>query len=66
MDIIFCQNLLIYFEPDERQRIVRELVNFLKPGALLVLGIGEVVSWHHASLQRVEYEDTLAYQKVKD
>ena len=66
MDIIFCQNLLIYFEPEKRQRIVRELVNFLKPGALLVLGIGEVVSWHHASLQRVEFEDTLAYQKVKD
>ncbi len=66
MDIIFCQNLLIYFEPVDRQRIVRELVNFLKPGALLVLGVGELVSWHHASLQRVEFEDTLAYQKVKD
>ena len=66
MDIIFCQNLLIYFEPDERQRIVQELATFLNPGGLLVLGVGEIFSWNHASLQRVEFEDTLAYRKLKD
>jgi len=66
MDIIFCQNLLIYFVKQQRMRIVESLVNFLKPGGLLVLGIGELVGWQHASLQRVAFEDTLAYQKVKD
>jgi chemotaxis methyl-accepting protein methylase len=66
MDIIFCQNLLIYFTQVQRQKIAQSLVDYLKPGGLLVLGIGEMVSWKHASLQRVEFEDTLAYQKVKD
>jgi len=66
MDIIFCQNLLIYFAQEQRKSIIQALVDFLKPGGLLVLGIGEMVTWQHASLQRVEFEDTLAYQKVKD
>jgi len=66
MDIIYCQNLLIYFSQAQRKKIVDALVDFMKPGGLLVLGIGEMVNWQHASLQRVEFEDTLAYQKVKD
>jgi len=66
MDIVFCQNLLIYFSQEQRKRIVEALVEFIKPGGLLVLGIGEMLNWQHASLQRVEFEDTLAYQKVKD
>lgn len=65
MDIIFCQNLLIYFSQEQRTKIVNALVDFLKPGGLLVLGIGEMINWQHASLQRVEFEDTLAYLRVK-
>lgn len=66
MDIIFCQNMLIYFTQEQRMRIIQALVKFIKPGGLLVLGIGELVGWQHASFQRVMFEDTLAYQKVKD
>lgn len=66
MDIIFCQNLLIYFAQEQRKLITQALLEFLNPGGLLVLGIGEMATWQHTSLQRVKFEDTLAYQKVKD
>ena len=66
VDIIFCQNLLIYFSQQRRLEIVSELAGFLKPGGLLVLGVGEVVHWRQEGFEAYKYEDTLAYQRVKD
>jgi chemotaxis methyl-accepting protein methylase len=66
MDIIFCQNVLIYFSQEQRRQIAESLIDFLKPGGLLVLGVGELTSWQHASLQRIEYSNTQAYKKVKN
>lgn len=65
-DIIFCQNLLIYFSQEMRRKIVQELIGFMKPGALLVLGIGELVGWKPVELRKLDYKDTLAYQKVME
>lgn len=40
-DIIFCRNVLIYFEPQVASRVVDELINQLRPGGLLFLGHSE-------------------------
>ena len=37
MDIILCQNVLIYFKHEMRNRILNGLVNRLKPGGMLIL-----------------------------
>jgi type IV pilus assembly protein PilK len=66
VDIVFCQNLLIYFSQQRRHEIVATLVRFLKPGGLLVLGTGELVGWQMAGLEPLKFEDTLAYRKIKD
>ncbi|MBC7191103.1 CheR family methyltransferase [Marinobacter sp.] len=61
MNIIFCQNLLIYFRRWRRREIVKRLAERLAPGGLLVLGQGEVTDWHPPGLQRVPSEHVLAW-----
>ena len=63
MDIIFCQNLLIYFRRWRRREIVRKLAGYLAPGGLLVLGQGELTDWQPPGLQRVPSEHVLAWTK---
>lgn len=45
MDVIMCQNVLIYFKPEVRRAIVSRMVRHLRPGGVLVLGAGELVGW---------------------
>jgi type IV pilus assembly protein PilK len=61
MDVIFCQNVLIYFRRFRKRDILANLAARLTPGGLLVLGVGEAVDWAHPALQRVDYPDTLAF-----
>ncbi|EBA01460.1 CheR family methyltransferase [Marinobacter sp. ELB17] len=63
MNIIFCQNLLIYFHRWRRQEIVRHLAERLAPGGLLILGQGELSKWHPPGLQRVPSGHVLAWTK---
>jgi type IV pilus assembly protein PilK len=62
MDIIYCQNLLIYFNRQRRMEILHGLTQRLAPGGLLVLGSGEVAGWSHTNMQRVPSQNTLAFQ----
>ena len=63
MDVIFCQNLLIYFRRWRRREILNRLAECLAPGGLLVVGVGEVVGWHHPELQPVADEQVLAFTR---
>lgn len=62
-DVIFCQNVLIYFQPQTRIKILDELVARLLPEGILVLGPGEVTDWKHPDLVRVDDKYCLAYQR---
>jgi chemotaxis protein methyltransferase CheR/type IV pilus assembly protein PilK len=61
MNIIMCQNLLIYFRQWRRREIVKRLAERLAPGGLLVLGQGELTDWQHPSLQRMPSDNVLAW-----
>jgi chemotaxis methyl-accepting protein methylase len=61
LDLIFCQNVLIYFARDRRRELLATFANLLKPGGLLVLGAGEVTKFAHASLRRVDNRNVLAF-----
>lgn len=63
MDLIFCQNMLIYFRRWRKKQIVARLAERLAPGGMLVLGLGEVTDFHHPNLERVLYADVLAYRR---
>ena len=64
LDLIYCQNLLIYYERAMRIRIVNLLANFLRPGGLMILGPGEVLDWRHPNMEKVRDKDTLAYLRA--
>ncbi len=63
MDIIFCQNMLVYFRRWLRHEIMNAFVQRLKPGGILVVGLGEVVDWAHPKMQRMPADDVQAYQR---
>lgn len=61
VDVIFCQNLLVYFRRWLRRDILNALVDRLKPGGLLIIGLGEAVDWEHPEMHRVSVDDVQAY-----
>lgn len=63
LDVIFCQNLLIYFRRWRRREILNRLAERLAPGGLLVVGPGEVVDWRHPELEAVADERVLAFTR---
>ncbi len=63
MDVIFCQNVLVYFSRQLRADILSRMAECLSPGGLLVLGSGEILQWSHPDMERVPYEDTVAYYR---
>jgi chemotaxis protein methyltransferase CheR/type IV pilus assembly protein PilK len=64
MDLIFCQNLLIYFERDKRLRILDRLASHLVPGGYLILGSGEIIGWHQPCVEKIPFENTLVYRRL--
>ena len=63
VDLVFCQNLLIYFQSWRKKDIVTHLADRLAPGGMMVLGVGEVIDWQRPDMERIQYKDTLAFVK---
>lgn len=66
LDVIFCQNLLIYFRRWRRRDILNRLAERLAPGGLLVIGVGEITDWRHPSLEPVADERVLAFTRIRE
>jgi chemotaxis protein methyltransferase CheR/type IV pilus assembly protein PilK len=64
LDLVFCQNLLIYYDRERRVLIVNQLAKCLRPGGVLILGPGELLDWQHPNMESVRYPDTLAYRRT--
>jgi chemotaxis protein methyltransferase CheR len=41
--VIFCRNVMIYFDPPTRRRLVRQLYDFTAPGGYLLIGHSETI-----------------------
>jgi chemotaxis protein methyltransferase CheR len=44
MDVIFCRNVIIYFDRQTQERILNRLINHLLPGGYLFLGHSETLN----------------------
>lgn len=44
LDVVFCRNVMIYFDNTVRQKLVNEIVRLLKPGGYLMIGHAESLS----------------------
>jgi chemotaxis methyl-accepting protein methylase len=64
LDLVFCQNVLIYFARNRRAQLLEALAGLLKPGGLLILGPGEVLGFMNPRLSRLGGPQTLAYRRT--
>lgn len=64
LDIIFCQNVLIYFSQKSRAALLAPLVERLAPGGLLILGAGEYTGRLPKEMRRVDNNKVSAWQKA--
>lgn len=64
-NIIFCQNVLIYFPREVQRWIIDQLVDRLRHGGLLILGAGEDVGWLNNSVRRRKWPGVCAYEKLE-
>ncbi len=60
-DVVYCQNVLIYFQHQRREQIVEQFVQRLAPGGLLVLGPGELNHISHPLIEKVSTKHCQAY-----
>ncbi|MGK0227752.1 MAG: chemotaxis protein methyltransferase CheR [Gammaproteobacteria bacterium] len=63
MDVIFLRNVLIYFDPDVKSRILQNTGKVLKPGGYLFLGLSETTLNLNTDYKRVT-TDRSHYYKV--
>ncbi len=62
-DVVFCRNVMIYFDRPTKELVARKLVRSLKPGGYLIIGGAESLSGIDLNLQ---YLEPSAYRKIID
>ncbi len=65
-DVIFCRNVLIYFDDNTRRQIADRLHRLLSPGGLLILGSVENLYGVSTRFESVHLGDTIVYRKRPD
>ena len=53
MDVIFCRNILIYFDKPTQQAVLQRLCRHLRPGGFLFLGHSESLAGFDLPLRAV-------------
>lgn len=53
-DIIFCRNVLIYFDKITQERVIRKFISHLRPGGLLFLGHSESIMGMEIPLRQIQ------------
>ena len=64
-DVIFCRNLLIYFDDLSRRQAADTFFDALNPGGFLCLGHSESMSRISSLYQVRKFSDSVVYQKSK-
>jgi chemotaxis protein methyltransferase CheR len=52
-DLIFCRNVLIYFDSVSKERVINRLLGLLKPQGYFFVGHAESLSWHNHAVRSV-------------
>ncbi len=62
-EIVFCRNVLIYFDVPTKTRILEQILGVLNPGGYLLLGGAETTLNLHGRFERVPVGNTVVYRK---
>jgi chemotaxis protein methyltransferase CheR len=66
LDVIFCRNVLIYFDRPSVQAVLSRLIQSLKPGGLLMLGSSEgALVQQQAQSLGLERLDGAVFRKIE-
>lgn len=63
IDIIFCRNVLIYFGPEARKRIVDNFYDSLNPGGYLFIGHSESLHGVSKAFKLAYFNNAVVYKK---
>jgi len=63
-DVIFCRNLLIYFDHAARETAVENLHDFLAPGGYICLGHTESMTRISGLFEAARFPDAIVYRRV--
>lgn len=63
-DFVFCRNVLIYFDPETKKRILDEIQKTIHSGGYLFLGAAESSMYLPADLTRQKIEGLSVYKKT--
>lgn len=64
MDIVFCRNVLIYFDDKAKQKAVSNLYDSLRPGGFLIVGSSESLHSVTRAFKPLILNKVVVYQKV--
>lgn len=64
MDIIFCRNVLIYFDDNSKKKVISHLYDSLNKGGYLLVGFSESLHNITRLFRPVSIERSVVYQKV--
>jgi len=63
-DIVFCRNVLIYFDVEQRKSAIDEIAGLTAPGGYLVTGTGEMVEGKVSKWEMVRFENRPVWRLV--
>lgn len=66
MDVIFCQNVLVYFRGWRQKQVLNNLVQRLKPGGILLIGASEGRGWRHPELIKTLGDEVHVFERRRD
>jgi chemotaxis protein methyltransferase CheR len=64
MDIVFCRNVLIYFDDKAKQKVVSSIYDSLLPGGYLFIGSSESLHNVTRAFKPAVFNKVVAYQRV--
>jgi chemotaxis protein methyltransferase CheR len=62
-DVIFCRNVMIYFDEAEQKRLIQKLYRCLNPGGYLLIGHAETLFGLSEKFRMIHQNNGTAYQR---
>jgi chemotaxis protein methyltransferase CheR len=62
-DVIFCANVLIYFDHSSKMKVISNIYNSLNKGGYLFIGYSETLQNISKSFKLISYSKTIGYKK---